>query len=178
MQIYVGSADSLQIIDFRELYGSNKKIDYVLKPEDDANPPEGSTPEETQKLRELKYATRYGINGTFYYTRQNYADASDGTYFDEYKNYSVNDHYRICISKKYTTPIGRAFYVKDMTKFPDIVDNTTINLSNVQFAIGGVNLYLGQTLTKTQFNNLVASQYDGYNGTTHRTARKISPTDL
>lgn len=85
---------------------------------------------------------------------------------------------RICISKKYTTPIGRAFYVKDMTKFPDIVDNTTINLSNVQFAIGGVNLYLGQTLTKTQFNNLVASQYDGYNGTTHRTARKISPTDL
>lgn len=74
----------------------------------------------------------------------------------------------------YKTPVGgMSYFCEDITEIDDL--GTTI--SNIQWAIGGSNLYLNQNLTKAQFEGKVSGgQDETYNAYRSRTAIIYRPS--
>ena len=127
-----------------------------------------------------------GINGTFFYM---------GTPPDAAVNqgYAQYDNYRIVINNGvvvrdiggknrlnqytdgpcgtlgwYKNPVGGKYYFcEDITK----IENLGTNISNIQWAVGGSNLYLKENLTQAQFQSRVSGgQDETYASTTSRSA--------
>lgn len=137
----------------------------------------------------------YGINGTFFYMGTPPEPAVDAGYV-QYDNYRIVINNGVVVREKgdhnrlnqyedgpcgtlgwFKNPVGgKSYFCEDITKIKDL----GTDIGNIQWAIGGSNLYLNENLTQTQFENRVRTGQDPtYASTTTRSAiilRTSSPS--
>lgn len=130
----------------------------------------------------------YGINGTFFYMTSQ--TPSPYNQYDVYR-IAINDglverargftnrmnsvSYGDCgtfVNLISPTPGGTYIFADSLTSFTNYSYlGEYISQSQVKYAIGGVNLHMGQNLSSTQYNDLVVAEADGVHlSITHRSA--------
>lgn len=126
----------------------------------------------------------YGVNGTFF---DNGASSSTYGYLtgiaiqngnvvhevggtQDYKTYNYGGRGTL-VRLANNLGDGTFIFEKKFYQFPVTHNGYTVNQSNVKWAIGGISLFLGETLTQTEFNSRMANELaPSYNSNVARTA--------